>query len=184
MKPTQTLMNEHRLIEKVLSAVEASADEFGKGRYQPEIFEKALDFFQGFADKCHHGKEEARLFPLMNKRGFPLDSGPVACMIQEHDHGRDLLKKVAEALPQARSGDAESRRTVTGTSRSFCAFLREHINKEDSVLFRMADEALSAEDQKELTEEFARYDREEVGEDRFNSFVSLAEEISRAALLV
>ena len=45
-------------------------------------------------------------------------------------------------------------------ARSYVCMLREHIQKEDHCLFRMADEALSAGDQQELAAQFERVDRE------------------------
>jgi hemerythrin-like domain-containing protein len=37
----------------------------------PEIFKKAISFMRVFADRCHHGKEEETLFPLVEQRGVP-----------------------------------------------------------------------------------------------------------------
>ena len=45
-------------------------------------------FFRDFADKCHHGKEEDRLFVKMVEAGFLQNSGPIAVMLSEHDAGR------------------------------------------------------------------------------------------------
>jgi hemerythrin-like domain-containing protein len=54
------LSDEHRLIERVLGAVE-------KLTQSPvdalEPWKKALDFIRHFADGCHHFKKEKLLFP-------------------------------------------------------------------------------------------------------------------------
>jgi hemerythrin-like domain-containing protein len=45
-------------------------------------------------------------------------------------------------------------------ARDYVLMLREHIEKEDHCLFRMADESLSAGEQQELTAQFERVDRD------------------------
>ena len=78
MKPTQILENEHRVIEQVLDCLDKIADRCETdGRLDAESAREAVDFFRNFADRCHHGKEEAELFPLMHARGFPQEGGPV-----------------------------------------------------------------------------------------------------------
>ncbi len=174
MRPTDTLKAEHRVIERVLEVVERSVQ---NDDYNTDVFEKSLPFFRQFADRRHHGKEEDRLFPAMNLRGLPKDSGPIACMVEEHNHGRDLLKKVDASLAEAREGDQEARQKVLQNYRAYCAFLREHIYKEDNILFPMADEALTKDDQAKLETEFAAFDEGEIGEEDLKKYPQLAEEL-------
>ena len=58
--PIQQLMEEHRVIEQVLAALEAAA----RRELQFPFYEQAVDFIVNFADGCHHAKEEDRLFPM------------------------------------------------------------------------------------------------------------------------
>jgi hemerythrin-like domain-containing protein len=51
------------------------------GTASREVFEPFLEFFRGFADKCHHCKEEDRLFPCMEARGIPREGGPIGVML-------------------------------------------------------------------------------------------------------
>ena len=69
-KPTQILSDEHRIIERVLGAVEKLA-EGPVGALEP--WKKALDFIRNFADQCHHFKEEKVLFPAMEAHDIPID---------------------------------------------------------------------------------------------------------------
>jgi len=71
MLATKLLKEEHRAIEKVLNALEAFALKLEKGeKVNAEILEKSVDFIRTFADRCHHGKEEDRLFQFMVRQGF------------------------------------------------------------------------------------------------------------------
>ncbi len=75
-KAIEVLMNEHRLIERVLGSLETFAIgvEGGLAPERPFVADYAA-FFRGFADACHHGKEEDILFQRMIERGFPRETG-------------------------------------------------------------------------------------------------------------
>ncbi len=89
MRPTRMLMDEHRNIERVLDCLERMtvlADT--SGHLDGASARQALAFFRGYADRCHHGKEEDLLFPMMEKKGFPRETGPLGIMRDEHEAGR------------------------------------------------------------------------------------------------
>jgi len=97
MLATKLLKKEHRAIEKVLNALDDFALKLEKGeKVNAEVLEKSVDFIRTFADRCHHGKEEDRLFQLMARRGFSKNSGPIAVMLQEHELGRSFVKAMAD----------------------------------------------------------------------------------------
>ena len=161
MKPTKVLMDEHRNIERVLDCLEQMtvlADT--SGHLDGAGAREALAFFRGYADRCHHGKEEDLLFPMMEKKGFPGNGGPTGVMRDEHETGRAHIRAMDEAIGGAEKGDAGALQSFASHARAYVLLLRDHIEKEDHCLFRMADESLSADDQRELTAQFERVDRE------------------------
>lgn len=59
MKPRGLLMIEHRLIEKMLKAVEKEIGKIrGSMNINPIFIDTAVDFIRTYADRTHHGKEE------------------------------------------------------------------------------------------------------------------------------
>jgi hemerythrin-like domain-containing protein len=143
--PISELMDEHRIIEKVLAALEAAAD-----RDMPlDFYGRAVDFIANFADGCHHAKEEDRLFPLLEQRGIPREMGPIGVMCEEHEIARGLVRRMREAIEHE---DAAAARAATV---DYAALLRAHIQKEDQVLFPMGRGQLSADDIARLNERFA-----------------------------
>ncbi|MHC4547400.1 MAG: hemerythrin domain-containing protein [Planctomycetota bacterium] len=143
--PIQTLMDEHRTIEKVLDALEAAA-----GKEVPfPFYERAIDFLSSYADRCHHAKEEDRLFPLMEQRGIPRQMGPIGVMCDEHVLGRGHIQRMRELVA------SEDRDGLRQESLAYVALLRQHIQKEDNVLFVMARDIMSADDVQRLEQEFA-----------------------------
>src|SRR5262245_22758898 len=71
MRATETLMNEHRVIEQVLACLEKMADRcILEGELDAESTRSAMDFLQNFAERCHQGKEERHLFAKLEAEGF------------------------------------------------------------------------------------------------------------------
>lgn len=164
MRPTQILEREHRVIEQVLDCLDRMAERCeSEGRLDSQSARDAVDFFRTFADRCHHGKEEDQLFPMMETRGFPVDAGPLSVMRVEHDHGRAFVRGMESAIDGAAAGDAEPCRTWLEHARGFSTLLREHIRKEDHCLFPMADGAFSENDQLELARAFERVEHHDIG---------------------
>ena len=175
MKPTDELKHEHEIILVALGAVEREMGHVQAGGPVPaETVAQMLDFFQNFADRCHHAKEENLLFPRLEQRGLPADTGPIPTMLSEHAQGRRLVRAAAGALPLARDGDPAAASALADALLAYVRLLRAHINKEDTVLFRMADAILTPEDQAELEAGFARIEAEEMGEGTHERYHQLA----------
>ena len=181
MTPTEELKHEHRVILMVLAAGRKKAEEAARTkRVDKAYFEKTLDFIRSFADRCHHAKEEKQLFVKMVERGFSLQSGPLAVMLQEHKQGRAWVRAAADALPTAATGDAQAVESFTRNLLSYITLLEAHIGKEDNILYPMADRVLTAADQSDLAASFARVEKEETGEGVHEKYHHLAHELAGA----
>src|SRR3990167_2038826 len=161
-KATEVLKQEHRVIEKVLAAVEKLAGHPGPIPLEP--WEKAIDFIRNFADKCHHLKEEGLLFPTLEEHGIPREGGPVGMMLFEHEEGRGYVKAMVTALSHAKQDPQAARTELFQNAGAYLRLLREHIAKEDQILFDMADSALTPEEQKKLLKEFDEPEERELGD--------------------
>lgn len=179
MNPTEILMEEHRVIEQVLECLEKMvAQAIERNTLDPEPSREAVAFFQGFADRCHHGKEEAHLLPLMEARGLPQNEGPTRRVRLEHEQGRVHVQEMDKAIERASSGDAEALRAFVAHARSFMVLLRKHIQKEDDLLFPMANKVLSEQDQRTLMERFERVESEEMGQGTHEKFHAIADRLA------
>jgi len=179
MNPTAVLMQEHRVIEQVLDCLARIADDCqASGRLAAADAAEVIDFLRNFADRCHHGKEEAQLFPMMEARGYPADQGPTAVMRQEHVEGRARIRGMDAVVDAAGGGDAAACRTFVDHARAYVALLREHIQKEDHCLFPMADQALTEADRQELQERFRRVEHEDIGAGVHERYVRLADALA------
>jgi hemerythrin-like domain-containing protein len=156
-----TMMAEHQLIVRVLASLEVLADRLTAGQEVPRNeVARFADFFRNFADRCHHGKEEDRLFAKMTAHGFPREHGPVGVMLYEHDEGRTHVKAL-HALGEGKGPLTEAERAMAAEqARAFVPLLLQHIQKEDNVLYPMARQALPAAELTHLDAECAAFDHE------------------------
>jgi hemerythrin-like domain-containing protein len=140
-KAIEVLMSEHRLIERVLGSMETFAIEVRSGAPAAgTVVGDYARFLAGFTDGCHHGKEEDILFRRLAERGMPREAGPLAVMLHEHQQGRAHVGALSAAASAA--GPADSR-VVLEHAEAYVPLLRQHIFKEDNVLYPMALRMLS-----------------------------------------
>jgi hemerythrin-like domain-containing protein len=178
-KPTDILEEEHRVIEKVLGAIAILIEKLKAGQsVEKEVLQNIPEFMSVFADKCHHGKEEFRLFPLLEKQGVPIQGCPLAILIAEHKKARALVAKLSETAKAFIGADSFLKDELIQSLQGIFDLYPNHIWKEDYLLFPMADKILNSKQQEELTEEFEVVERQ-LGVDIHSHFEKLAEEIDQ-----
>ena len=151
---TSRLRSEHQLILQVADALETLVSRSESGDSDFDALADCIAFIRLFADACHHGKEEDLLFPALEARGMPHDQGPIAVMLFEHQQGRAFAKVMAGAIDDARAGDAEALAKLRNAGTGYVHLIRGHINKEDHVLFEMADQAVQGPACQRLCDEY------------------------------
>ncbi len=177
MNPTETLKHEHKIVLLVLKGAERIARTIKEGgKADIETVNRMVDFFRNFTDRCHHSKEEKRLFPRLEERGVPNQGGPIGAMLQEHELGRARVRAIADAADKATAGDASAPAVLAENLSAYVELLRAHINKEDNVLFPMGDRVLTGEDKRELSEAFEKIEAEEMGEGTHEQYHDFAHE--------
>jgi hemerythrin-like domain-containing protein len=171
MSVTQELSNEHKavlvaldLLEKVIDALDSGAED------APEHLDQLLSFFRGFVDVCHHGKEEDVLFPEMERHGMPRDAGPIGVMLEEHDGGRDCVRGMAEGLARLREGDSVALVAIRHHAEAYRDLLRLHIEKEEQVLFPMAEDMIPPDVAAGIKADFAAIERDRVGAGKHDEY--------------
>jgi hemerythrin-like domain-containing protein len=180
MSATDVLKNEHRGVERMLAIVEAASNRLTTGGDVPvELYLKAVDFFRGFTDGCHHAKEESKLFPALEQHGVSREGGPVGVMLAEHKMGRTYVRAMAEAAARYSQGDKLAASGLVQSGRSYVSLLRQHIAKEDGILFPLADRVLSAEEQARLSDEFDVIEREQTGPGEHERYHHILDELEQ-----
>jgi len=171
MKPTEELKKEHEAIKLMIRIMGSVSGRLESGKkVDPKHLDSILEFIKVFADKCHHAKEEDLLFPAMEKAGIPKEGGPVGVMLLEHDEGRQYVKAMGEGIAQYAKGDLKAGSKIAENIRNYVALLSQHIDKEDNILYPMADMRISEADQKELEKEFEKVETEKIGKGKHEEF--------------
>jgi hemerythrin-like domain-containing protein len=181
MTATEDLRHEHQIILVIMDAAEREARAIqATGKADAATLDKIVDFCQVFIDRCHHGKEEEYLFPRMEEKGVAREQGPLGVLLHEHEAGRQRLKAVAASLPQAEAGVREAMAAVSANLEAYTALLRVHVDKENKVLFPMADRLFTPAEQQALLQAFAKHEAEEIGAGVHERYHRLAHELAHA----
>lgn len=179
MRPTEILMQEHRVIEQVLDCLEAMVQRVDAGEeLDQEGANQAIDFFSNFADRCHHSKEENCLFPMLEQKGMSREQGPTGVMIQEHEVGRQHVRGMTAAIEAVAAGDSSAAADFKSHALAFVSLLREHIQKEDHCLFSMADQALNEQEQQQLIQSFSQAEHD-MGAGTHENYLDLATKLAK-----
>jgi hemerythrin-like domain-containing protein len=180
MQATDILSSEHRVIERVIAVLSTAANRLEAGEtVRPGFFLEAATFIKGFADGCHHAKEEGVLFQMMADSGMPVQGGPIGVMLYEHEQGRAFTKGMREAAEKLQAGDASAGPNVVANARGYAALLTQHIHKEDNILFPMANRVIPADQYDEVFEGFERVEHEETGEGVHEKYLAMAEALEK-----
>ncbi len=174
------MMEEHELIVQVLASLQAMAEKLAGGaevaRQDVADFGR---FFREFADRCHHGKEEDRLFRKMEEAGFPREAGPIGVMLAEHEAGREEVRQLLAIGAGSGSLDTAERRTAIECAARFVPLLYGHIQKENNILYPMAQQTIPREEMERLDESCDAFDREVLGQVEVSRLKHLAAELKQ-----
>ena len=178
--PIEMLRREHRVIERALRTLDGICVKLQRGiEVPPETLSRLIDFIQTYADGFHHAKEEAHLFPALERNEVPRDGGVIAIMLEEHEAGRAFIAELNGAAQSYTPGDPRTvRRFVLGAWR-YMELLTMHIHKEENVLFVIADEVLDDEALASLSEAFEIEDAK-LGVGLHAKYERIAAELERA----
>ncbi len=173
--PTEDLKNEHEVILRMLDLLTKASDRLQKGEdVDPKLFEDAIDFLRNFVDKCHHTKEEQHLFVEMIAHGVSGEVGPISVMMREHQDARAHVKKLAGLSKKKLS--PTTKKAIAKTAKAYVDVMSKHIQKENDVLFPMADHLLPPEDQRKLEEAFDEVEEKVMGPNVHDKYLRMIDE--------
>jgi hemerythrin-like domain-containing protein len=157
-KATQDLRKEHDSILHVLKILDKmistdKKEDIVKLKYYNEL----VYFLKIFADKCHHGKEEKYFFVELVNKGIPDVNGLIGSLLQEHNRSREYIAVMSKSL------ESKDITEFTTAAVKYRDLLKSHIEKENNVLFEMADQLLDEEIQDALFEKFEQHEESVIG---------------------
>lgn len=140
---TQVMVDEHKLILRMIALVEKQTLSLEQGKFRNwQFYLDAVDFIRNYADRFHHAKEEDVLFVELVENGMPVKQSPIEAMQMEHDQGRAHVRAMEEAAQKALEGEAGQAALIVEHAKGYAALLRGHIEKEDDILYPLAERVL------------------------------------------
>ena len=148
-KATRILSEEHKKILKMIDSLIKECNIIkNENTINRPFFSQSVEFIKNYADKYHHAKEEDILFPALCGGEVEMHCDPTKQMLHEHSLGREYVKGIDAGLKE------DDKTKIIKNSLKYAELLKDHIYKEDNILYPMADEALSEKQQKEILEKF------------------------------
>lgn len=140
---TKALVDEHQLILRMIGLLEKNAPRTAAGEYRNwQFYLDGIEFIRNYADRYHHAKEEDVLFKALVENGMPKENSPVAAMLMEHDHGREFVRNMEAAVKEAQAGRTDVYPVIAENALGYTALLRDHISKEDNILYPLSERVL------------------------------------------
>ena len=170
---TRVMVEEHRLILRMVSLLEKSVQEMEAGNFRNwQFFLDAVDFIRNYADRFHHAKEEDVLFKALIAGGMPEQNSPVAAMHMAHDEGRAYVRGMEDAARKALAGEAGQEAALAQNARGYATLLRDHIDKEDTILYPLSERILPEDVRPAMVEAYRQAEAKTPGlEERYRQMV-------------
>ena len=145
----ETLLEEHRKFEKLLHVLEQELEIFDRGESPDfEILQAIIDYFQDYPESYHHPKEDI-VFEKLKLRD-PAVARQIGDAEAEHQVETNRLRQFARVVEHVLAGRELLRQTFHRVVRDFIEHQRQHMAKEERLLFPSAVKALRAEDWAEI----------------------------------
>ncbi|MCW4047847.1 MAG: hemerythrin domain-containing protein [Candidatus Bathyarchaeota archaeon] len=179
MLPTDLLMNEHRIIERMINPMNKQIAKISSAnKVNTGFINVTVDFIRTYADHCHHGKEEGILFRELSKKNLsPEHDATMKELIQEHVYARTTTRNLEEAMKDYANGKAEALNQVRRFLNDLVVFYPKHIEKEDKSFFLPSMQYLTPQEQDTMLKEFWDFDKNLIHQ----KYSKIADEMERLA---
>ena len=165
MKPTENLSKEHSDILELLGIMSRISKNIisNKVFYTGDI-EEIIDFLKHFIEKSHHKKEEV-FYPILSGVDHLKDKEELSVMLYEHVLERNYLKDINSCVINCKIGNSFSQELLAESMMKYVVLLKGHINKEEKIIFPMADKVLNEAQQNEVYAQFEKIEEKIVEHD-------------------
>lgn len=159
MTPTENLTKEHKDIIELLNIMNKIADKIkSKDVFYTSDVEEIIDFLKFFIEKSHHGKEEI-FYPELKFAGIPIELESLSIMMYEHTLAKNYLKDIYSCVENCKIGNSFSGELLADSLKNYVVLIKNHIQKEEEIIFPLADKELSQEKQTDIYRQFENIEK-------------------------
>lgn len=152
MSATEILRQDHLKIRRLEKLVVKCYKELYAGKTIPlSDIEKITNIISEFLDSIHYSREEDSYFACVASYDKLKDE--IRKFMIEHEFSRRIAKNIAKHLQTWKDGK-DAREPIARYLRTYSIYLEDHLKKEDEFFNKAEAEVLSAEEEKEMYEQF------------------------------
>lgn len=173
----EDLMREHGVLRRILFVYSETAIKLQKNQdVSSSAIHKAAKLFRVFGEDYHEKKlEESYIFPAARKTGGPVALLPDILIVQ-HNRGREITDYIL-SITQGGKIDAGNVEQLAGAMNSLVRMYRPHTAREDTVVFPVWKETLTAGQLDQMNDKFEDIEQRMLGEDGFEKAVQQISDI-------
>ncbi|HZT60733.1 MAG TPA: hemerythrin domain-containing protein [Pyrinomonadaceae bacterium] len=168
---TEDLMREHGVLRRALLVYTAAATKLraNASSVPPDALQKTANLFRSFGEDYHEKKlEEAYIFPAVKKAGGEAANYP-DILVAQHDRGREITEYIIAVTRGAKLGGNASE--LAKALDAFVLMYRNHAAREDTIIFPAWKQTMTQKQIDEMGDKFEDIEREQFGEDGYESAV-------------
>ncbi|MDD2370394.1 MAG: hemerythrin domain-containing protein [Firmicutes bacterium] len=157
-KATIDLVKEHETIIHVLELLNKiqKNDKLSEAS-QIKFYGELAYFLEIFADKCHHGKEEVRMYHILIPLCDELEKNLIVALIEEHVKARAIVREIKAAV------EAGSVEEAAQAAKKYSILLHDHIREENEVMFPSLEKRITEKQQEIMYERFQQVEEQTLG---------------------
>lgn len=178
MSPTENLKREHEAMYEVLNIMSKIANDIKEKKvfYTTDI-DSIVDFLIVFWYNCHNQKEEQVFYPALIRAGIKTDDESIGDISHEHSMGRIYIREMSHSIENCKIGNAFSCERLADNLNNYVNLLRIHIQKEEEILFPKANDTLTEENLREISDQFEVIEEQTIGHSVHEHYFELLKQL-------
>jgi len=178
MTPTENLIKEHEEINELLDIMSKIALKIkSKDVFYPNDVEEIIDYLIIIIENSHHGKEDDVFYPELISSGIPKETAPLSIINYEHTLANRYLKDISSCVVNCKIGNDFSGELLADSLTNYVVVIKNHIQREEEIIFPIANEVLSSEKQNEISQRFEDIEQKNISLSFFDRFNKLLKKL-------
>jgi hemerythrin-like domain-containing protein len=179
--PITLLIDEHRIMERVMDVMEKLAEGIEEQRpISSDMILGNIGMLLECNDEYHYGKEEDILLPFLEEIGKNEIKESIQSCITKYRENDTLLATIIDSLEDYSNGDMDATIRIMENIREFVRNVRPLYLNEDEEIFKPLKKNLTTEEMDRLSEKFQDFDYEWDGP-TLNNYQKLVREMELKA---
>lgn len=156
MTATENLISEHKYIIELLGIMSKISEKIISNEvFYTRDIEDIIHLLKHFIENSHHKKEEI-FYPALTAAELPNDREELSIMFYEHALARNYIKDISSCVINCKIGNSFSQELLAESMMKYVVLLKNHIRKEEKIIFPMANKILDEDEQVEIYKQFEK----------------------------